>query len=149
MTDQARRPHGSGSAKIEVDGVLETCLYARDLEAAQRFYSKVIGLEIHSPNNGRDVFFRCGNGMLLIFDPRRTQMEGSATPSHGAMGAGHVAFAVREEVLDVWRERLLEHRVEIETETLWPGGGKSIYFRDPAGNSVELATPQIWASAAD
>ena len=26
----------------------------------------------------------------------------------------------------------------------WPGGGRSIYFRDPAGNCVELVTPGVW-----
>ncbi len=146
MSDQPKRPPEGGFEKTVVEGVLETCLYADDLEAAERFYSNVIGLEVHSPNNGRDVFFRCGDGMLLIFDPRRTSVPGSSTPSHGAVGAGHVAFAVGESSLHAWRERLRRHGVAIETETFWPSGGKSIYFRDPAGNSVELATPQVWAS---
>jgi hypothetical protein len=26
----------------------------------------------------------------------------------------------------------------------WPNGALSIYFRDPAGNSIELVTPNIW-----
>ena len=34
--------------------------------------------------------------------------------------------------------------VEIEVDYLWPGGGRSIYFRDPAGNSLEFAEPSIW-----
>ena len=32
----------------------------------------------------------------------------------------------------------------IEQEVDWPRGGRSFYFRDPAGNSLELATPRIW-----
>ncbi len=147
MDDRAQRPPRASVPKTWIQGVLETCLYADDLDAAQRFYSEVIGLEIHSPSNGRDVFFRCGSGMLLIFDPSRTGLPGGSTPSHGAIGPGHVAFAVEEAGLDVWRERLRRHGVQIETETLWPSGGKSIYFRDPAGNSVELATPQVWAGS--
>jgi hypothetical protein len=34
--------------------------------------------------------------------------------------------------------------VAIEHEATWPRGGRSFYFRDPAGNSLELATPRIW-----
>jgi hypothetical protein len=34
----------------------------------------------------------------------------------------------------------------IEKEFGWPRGGRSIYFRDPAGNSVELVTPGLWGS---
>ena len=42
------------------------------------------------------------------------------------------------------RQRLQEHGVVIEKEVLWPRGGTSLYFRDPAGNSVELLTPGVW-----
>ncbi|MDQ3546548.1 MAG: glyoxalase/bleomycin resistance/extradiol dioxygenase family protein, partial [Verrucomicrobiota bacterium] len=43
-----------------------------------------------------------------------------------------------------WRERLQEAGVAIESEVEWPEGGRSLYFRDPAGNSVELAPPTLW-----
>jgi hypothetical protein len=34
--------------------------------------------------------------------------------------------------------------VAIESDFAWPGGGRSLYFRDPAGNSLEFAEPAIW-----
>ena len=40
--------------------------------------------------------------------------------------------------------RLTEAGVGIETEFEWPQGGRSIYVRDPAGNSIEFAEPRIW-----
>lgn len=82
--------------------------------------------------------------MVLLFDPRRTVDPSGDVPPHGAVGPGHVAFAVREEDVDVWRARLTEAAIEIEKEVTWPAGGRSIYVRDPAGNSVELATPDLW-----
>jgi catechol 2,3-dioxygenase-like lactoylglutathione lyase family enzyme len=55
-----------------------------------------------------------------------------------------VAFGVRESELPAWETWLGEHGVAIEQTIDWPDGGRSLYFRDPAGNSLELATPRIW-----
>ena len=63
---------------------------------------------------------------------------------HGATGPGHFAFAITAEALETWRTRLRESGVAIEHETHWPGGAKSLYFRDPAGNCLELLTPGLW-----
>lgn len=132
------------SRSPQIDGVLEACLYAEDLDAAEKFYTEVLGLELYSEANGRDLFFRVGKGMFLLFNPARTENPDSGVPAHGARGAGHVAFSVSAEDLNRWRERLKAHGVPIELELTWPTQGRSIYFRDPAGNSVELATPQVW-----
>jgi len=125
-------------------GILETCIYAEDLQAAETFYRDVIGLEFFSRKPDRHVFFRCGEAMFLIFNPQKTRTSEDAIPSHGAIGPGHVAFTIRFEDLDQWRQHLQNHHIEIESEVRWPNGGHSIYFRDPAGNSVELATADIW-----
>lgn len=129
---------------MEINRVLETCLYAGDLDAAERFYTGVLGLEAFSRVKGRHVFFRCGRGVFLLFNPNATARGGGDVPPHGAHGPGHVAFAVDAADLPQWRGRLESAGVEIETEITWPSGGRSLYFRDPAGNSLELATPEIW-----
>jgi catechol 2,3-dioxygenase-like lactoylglutathione lyase family enzyme len=130
-------------------GVLESCLSATDLDAAERFYTQVIGLQKHAREDGRHVFFRCGQGMVLVFNPDHTStvtttVAGSQLPLHGTRGAGHLAFAVREEDIAAWRAHLTRMKVPIESEVHWPQGGTSLYVRDPAGNSIELASPQIW-----
>ena len=124
--------------------ILETCLYVGDLDAAERFYTGVLGLELHSRQEDRHLFLRCGSRMLLLFNPQRSCDAGSDIPPHGALGAGHLAFAAREEELPQWRQHLETHGIPIERTVAWPGGGHSIYFRDPAGNSLEFATPRIW-----
>jgi catechol 2,3-dioxygenase-like lactoylglutathione lyase family enzyme len=129
---------------MDVLGVLETSLYVGDLAAAERFYAGVLGLTRHSRQAGRHVFFRCGRQMLLLFDPAASRHEGGELPPHGADGPGHAALAVAAADLDAWRLRLRERGVAIEREIDWPGGGRSLYFRDPAGNSLELATPSLW-----
>jgi catechol 2,3-dioxygenase-like lactoylglutathione lyase family enzyme len=80
--------------------------------------------------------------MLLLFDPKATSRSADPIPAHGASGPGHLAFSVDD--LEGWPHRLREHGVAIESDVRWPGGGRSIYVRDPAGNSVEFTTPAIW-----
>ncbi len=134
---------------LDVDGVLETCIYAADLAAAERFYGEVIGLSVHARVEGRHVFFRCGDGMFLVFNPAATALgmhvnSGDIRLQHGAQGAGHVAFRVPLSSVAGWRDKLAETGIAIEAEVTWPGGGRSIYVRDPAANSVELASAEIW-----
>lgn len=125
--------------------VLESALYAENLEETARFYEAVLGLERFAERDGRHVFFRCGAAVFLLFHPAATDDPSSELPRHGARGAGHLAFAIREDEVGSWRARLQASGVEIEREVNWPGGGESLYFRDPAGNSVELATPALWS----
>lgn len=126
-----------------VDRVLETILYVADLDAAEAFYGGVMGLERISRKDGVFVFFRCGPGVLLLFDPAGSARN-TEVPPHGATGPGHACFAVAEAALDAWKEHLGRHGIAVEHEQTWPRGGRSFYFRDPAGNSLELATPRIW-----
>ena len=137
---------------MAIESVLETCLYAEDLAAAERFYGDLLGLPIFAREQGRHVFFRCGAAMLLVFDPTRTvsaagEVNGVPVPRHGAHGAGHVCFRVPEAELPAWRERFTAAGIPIEAEVEWPRGGSSLYVRDPAGNSVELAPATIWRIA--
>src|SRR5688572_14117406 len=129
--------------------VLETALYTDDLAAADHFYATVLGLERIALVQGRHVFFRCGQGVVLIFDRRSTAnvpttVNGVKVPLHGASGAGHMALAVADADLPAWRAHLEANGIAIESEVTWPRGGRSLYMRDPAGNSVELASPLLW-----
>jgi len=129
---------------MNVTRILETCIYAADLDAAEAFYRDVMGLTLHSKVPGRHVFFRCGkSAMFLIFNPDKTMHEKSPH-GHGKPGSTHAAFAVEGTELDAWRAHFAKHNVAIELETTWPNGSRSIYFRDPAGNSLELAPPDMW-----
>ncbi|RDI96627.1 glyoxalase [Meiothermus sp. QL-1] len=126
---------------MRIAGVLETCLYAADLEAARGFYQGVLGLELFAEEPGRHLFFRAGDGVFLVFNPQATLQE-SSLPPHGAEGAVHVCFRVPAEALEAWAERLQAHGHKV-TWAQWPRG-RSLYVRDPAGNLVELAPAAIW-----
>jgi catechol 2,3-dioxygenase-like lactoylglutathione lyase family enzyme len=128
--------------------LVETAVYADDLNEAERFYRDVLGLELLGREEGRHVFFRVGDqDVLLVFRPQSTRL-GDRLPAHGTDGSGHFAMGIAAADHGAWRDRLIEHGVVIEHEEAWPHGGHSLYFRDPADNLVELITPGVWGLAA-
>jgi catechol 2,3-dioxygenase-like lactoylglutathione lyase family enzyme len=131
-----------------IEAVLETALYAADLDSAEAFYAGVLGLGKIARAGNRHVFFRCGPGVLLIFNPNETTKQPPSgalpVPPHGTTGNGHACFRVSRQNFDAMIERLIAAGVTIESDFLWPSGGRSIYFRDPAGNSLECAEAMIW-----
>ncbi len=130
---------------MQPPSVMDTCLYVDDLERAEEFYSRVLGLTVYAKVDGRHTFFRSGGGVFLLFNPEQTRKQSPlGVPTHGATGEGHVAFRMDEDEIEAWRARLAQEKVEIELEYTWPNGGFSFYFRDSAGNSVELVTPRTW-----
>ncbi|MBP1841873.1 catechol 2,3-dioxygenase-like lactoylglutathione lyase family enzyme [Rhizobium petrolearium] len=131
-----------------IEGILETALYADDLDAAEAFYGGVLDLEKILRAGNRHVFFRCGPGILLIFNPKETVKPPAAgalpVPPHGTIGPGHACFRVSGEAIDRIKETLNRAGIAIESDFRWPNGARSIYFRDPAGNSLECAEPRLW-----
>ena len=129
--------------------ILESALYVTDLTAAEAFYRDIIGLEVLGKVKGRHVFFRCGNGVLLLFNAEATKIPPAPdarlkVPPHGTAGEGHLCFAASADEIDGWRRHLAARNVAIESDFEWPQGGHSIYIRDPSGNSIEFAEPRIW-----
>jgi len=147
----SRSSTNTGKTPPSFSGVLETSLYVDDLERADRFYGQILGLVKIFSVPGRQLAFCCQESVVLIFNPEQTEREpivinGGAIPLHGARGPGHVAFRVAKTELNAWRDHFRDVGVPIESEVSWPSGAHSIYFRDPAGNSLELATPDMWKS---
>ena len=134
---------------VQPTGILETVMYAVDLAATEAFYADKLGMVPFSKLAGRQLFYRCGDQVLLIFNPEATVVPPPPdaklpVPPHGATGEGHVCFRAGREEIDVWKQRLEAAGVDIEADFIWPSGGRSIYFRDPAGNCLEFAEPKIW-----
>jgi catechol 2,3-dioxygenase-like lactoylglutathione lyase family enzyme len=127
-----------------IRAIIETAIYVDDLQASETFYQAVLGLEVIAKEPGRHVFFRVGETNVLLAFLAEATRKGDQLPAHGATGPGHFALGIEADAFDAWRKLLHGHGVAIEREVEWPAGGKSLYFRDPAGNSVELITPRVW-----
>lgn len=129
--------------------VLESALYVTDLEVAEVFYAEVLGLPVIAKVAERHVFFRCGDGVVLLFNADATRNPPAPdaklpVPPHGTVGQGHLCFAASAEEITRWKSHLESRNIVIEADFEWPNGGRSIYLRDPSGNSIEFAEPRIW-----
>ena len=84
--------------------VLETAIYAVNLEETARFYETVLGLERIVSYPERHVFFRLEDGVLLIFNPQSTVLPSKdqkmPVPSHGGIGPGHVCFSMAKQCFE-------------------------------------------------
>ncbi len=127
-------------------GVHEVVLYAPDLLEAAAFYADVVGLRVVVDPGDVYAALRVGDSgtVLLLFDAARSAVSGRMVPSHGTTGEGHVAFTVDEAALVAVLARCEAAGVQVERELDWPRGGRSVYVRDPARNSVEFVVGPIW-----
>jgi catechol 2,3-dioxygenase-like lactoylglutathione lyase family enzyme len=133
----------------QLDAVLETALYVDDLDSAVRFYRDVLELK-PLYQDSRLTAFSVGDRNVLLLFPRGGSLEtvhmpGGTIPPHDGSGPLHVAFAIGKDELPKWEARLAANNIAIEGRTTWKRGGESIYFRDPDGHLLELATPGLWA----
>jgi len=131
-----------------LNGILETAIYVDDLNRAQRFYEDVLELKPVFSDCRLTAYEVGGSSILLVFErgasTETATMPGGVIPGHDGAGPLHYAFAIGADELAGWKERLGAHGIQIEGCVDWPRGGKSIYFRDPDGHLVELATPGLW-----
>ena len=108
-----------------VVGVLETALYyphsARDV--VLRFYDETLGMRrVAGWDDG--TAYRLG---AVVGD-----------------GHGHVCLLAERGAYDGVRERLAGLGVAITHDHEWSEGRRSFYFKDPAGNLLEVADSDLW-----
>lgn len=129
--------------------LLETALYVDDMERAVSFYRDLLGLQLLDRWD-RGSVLAAGERQVLLLFRRGATAAGVDTPAgrippHDGQGPIHLAFAIDLAELPAWEERLAAGGIEVESRIHWQRGGHSLYFRDPDGHSVELATPGVWA----
>jgi len=130
---------------MKINKIIETAIYCDDVAEMVNFYKTVLGLELLRESSERSAFFSCGESVLVIFNRSSSVGEGRFAPSHGAVGAGHIALEVDNGTLENWKKIFEENSIAIEKEISWEHSeAKSIYFRDPANNSIELAEKKLW-----
>jgi len=108
----------------------------RNLERSARFYSEVMGLQVMKMEPGMGFFASNGRDHHEIAAIEVGADAPVAPPR--AIGLSHIAFRLNDEAhLRAAYDDLKAHDVKIIT-TINHGVTKSIYFRDPDGNQLEV-----------
>lgn len=132
----------------QVFGIIETGIYVSDTHASSEFYARVVGATLMSLSDRLAAMSIGMAHVLLLFrrggSVEPTVLPGGVIPPNDGSGQSHFAFSIAEEDVEWWQEWLASQGVTVESTVNWDRGGKSLYFRDPDGNNVELATPGIW-----
>ena len=123
---------------MKLDGIGHVLLRVADLERARKFYTEVLGFEVmeQDPEHGGLFMALAGHAHTLDLFPAAEPQAPPRAP--GSPGLGHVAFrvdsgaALREAYFD-----LRDHGVTI-TRAVDHVSQRSIYFRDPDGNTLEI-----------
>ena len=129
-----------GDGGIPVTGVSELVLEVVDLEAAERFYSGVLGLPVVERWPHREAIW------VMAGDRTRIGLWRPQVGLAGGRGGVHVhyAMAIAEEDYDATVARLRSHGYDPHEEdfTDYEGvqEGRACYVTDPDGNVVELWT---------
>jgi len=131
-----------------VTHVLETSLYVAELDRSQHFYQRLFGFECFLRDERMCALGVPGRQVLLLFrrggSTEPSQSPIGIIPAHDGSGQLHLCFAIAEPDLPAWEQQLAACGIAIESRVHWPRGGTSLYFRDPDGHSLELATPGLW-----
>jgi catechol 2,3-dioxygenase-like lactoylglutathione lyase family enzyme len=141
----------TSTSRPALAGVLETALVVEDVSRATEFYQKLFGFEALVQSERLSALNVAPGQVLLLFARGQTlediHLPGGIIPGGmNAEGRGHMAFAIHAPTLESWRKWLEQNAVPIESTMHWERGGTSLYFRDPDGNLLELATPGVWAN---
>lgn len=124
-------------------GIKETCLYIKDLEKARAFYADMLGLEIISYLPDKHLFFKVGYSVLLCFNPDDSGKK-TSPPGHYAHGPQHFAFEVDATEYEAHKKQIQQKGIQIIDLVIWESGQESFYFKDPAGNILEIVQVGIW-----
>ncbi|HZL36402.1 MAG TPA: VOC family protein [Tepidisphaeraceae bacterium] len=131
-----------------IDGILESSLYVADLPRSRAFYRDLFGFELLMDEPRMCALDVAGRQVLLLFlegaSEEPNPVPGGVVPRHGAGGRIHLAFSIPTDELEAWKRQLAANGIALESTVHAPRGGTSIYFRDPDGHLIELATPGLW-----
>ena len=113
-----------------------TVIFARDMPAMRRFYEDVLRFPPARELSAGWIEYRLGGNTLALATPSRTAAD-AALP--GGSAALQLAFKVSAPEVDQCGDELARHGIDLlSPPTDQPFGHRTLFFRDPDGNLLEI-----------
>ena len=113
-----------------------TVIFVRDMVAMRRFYESVLRFPLTRELSAGWIEFQIGGNTLALSRPGRTAKD-APTPKGSA--SLQLAFKVAVDDVDRCADELTRHGVDLlEPPTNQSFGHRTLFFRDPDGNLLEV-----------
>ena len=122
--------------KLPIRSLDYTVIFARQMPAMREFYGAVLGFPLHRELSRRWIEYRIGPSILALTE--RGAMFNDPSPPVGALSL-QLAFRVAPGEVATCAATLKERGVDIISgPTDQPFGHRTLFFRDPDGNVLEI-----------
>ena len=131
----ARNPD-SGSAFQAIRAIDYTVIFVRDMDAMRRFYEDILGFRLLRELSPGWMEYRVGENTLALAKPRLTAAD---VPTPSGSASLQLAFKVSAAEVDQCADELVRQGVDIlspPTDQVF--GHRTLFFRDPDGNLLEV-----------
>jgi catechol 2,3-dioxygenase-like lactoylglutathione lyase family enzyme len=133
MSEQ--KPH-SGTAFQAIRAIDYTVIFVRDMAAMRRFYEGVLGFPLLRELSPGWIEYRIGGNTLALAKPSLTAADG---PTPNGSASLQLAFKVPVPEVDRCADELVQQGVNlVSPPTDQVFGHRTLFFRDPDGNLLEV-----------
>ena len=124
------------SAFRSIRAIDYTVIFVRDMTAMRQFYEGVLGFTVTRELSTGWFEYKIGDNTLALAWPSRTASD---EPIPTGSAALQLAFKVTPPEVDQCADELIGHGVElVEPPTDHLFGHRTLFFRDPDGNLLEV-----------
>lgn len=122
--------------KLPIRSIDYTVIFARQMPKMREFYGSTMGFALHRELSPKWVEYRVGSNILALAEPGTRFND--PLPPVGTMSL-QLAFRVAPQEVDACAATLAERGVAIVSPpTDQPFGHRTLFFRDPDGNVLEI-----------
>lgn len=137
MTDQqTNEPGRTRSPFSAIRAIDYTVIFVRDMNAMRRFYGEILAFPFLRELSPNWIEYGLGGNTLALARPSRTAAD---APTHAGSASLQLAFRVSSAEVDACAEELERQGVALQSPpTNQPFGHRTLFFRDPDGNLLEI-----------
>ncbi len=126
----------TGSAFDAIRAIDYTVVFVRDMDAMRWFYEEIMRFPLLRLLSSNWIEYRVGGNTLVLSRPGLTALD---PPTPNGSAALHLAFKVSALEVDQCAEELVRMGVDLlSPPTDRDFGHRTLFFRDPDGNLLEV-----------